>query len=254
MDCSSGPCAINLALDRFVILVRRIIDDFEPWKRELNYLAAGISSSNLLLEYLKFVFHLWVNIALGVWDDSSWEGVADLIAIFGVLYLGLWCWVLIAWASVRSPWLSLLTRSLLSLMFILTYPSILIRWLGRIQLVPLARRWVRQWLLASPFRWFTIWNIALHQILLSLVLWRTFDSDFLDELLMLSLGRALVKTRLIDASLLHRLGWSMTHRYSRHQIRSPIKCIVDVLHLEAMHAAYSHDAMEARSVWKVIRT
>ena len=85
--------------------------------------------------------------------------------------------------------------------------------------------------------------MALHQILLSLVLRGTFDSDFLDELLMLGLCRALVKTRLVNASLLHRLGRCMTHRYSRHQIRSPIKCIVYILHLEAMHASQSHDAM-----------
>ena len=67
MDCSRGPCSIYLALDGFIVMVRGIVCvNLEPWEGELDDLTASVTSCDLLLEYLQFVFHLWVDVALGV--------------------------------------------------------------------------------------------------------------------------------------------------------------------------------------------
>ena len=44
-------------------------------------LSIGIPRRDLLFKYLQLVLHFRVNVPLRVWDHTTWERIADLVAI-----------------------------------------------------------------------------------------------------------------------------------------------------------------------------
>ena len=62
-------------------------------------LLVSVSVENLLLEYFQLVFHLRINVSLSVRDYPPRRGVANFIAIFGVLRLQSW-WLLCRYSTL----------------------------------------------------------------------------------------------------------------------------------------------------------
>ena len=51
-------------------------------------LPVGIPRRDLLFKYLQLVLHFRVNVPLRVWDHTTWERIADLVAILSIEWLG----------------------------------------------------------------------------------------------------------------------------------------------------------------------